>query len=572
MNEIEVNQGAKKPEKILLMLLPFWTPLIPPLGLACLKSFLEQHDYSVYTVDANIEPDFLNMYQEYFEILREDISEYKRGNFYNVGNNVLRNHLMMYINDSYDPEYENLVKLLIDKHFYTEVSSDRIRCLEQVVEKFYQRLEEYIIDLIKKQQPDIVGVSVYTGTLAPSMKAFRLIKENFPQITTIMGGGIFADQLSIGSPNFESFLEKSEHIDKIFVGEGENLVLKYLKGQLNADSKVYTLQQIENQTVDLLQLTEPDLSDFKIQYYPQIATFVSRSCPYQCSFCSETVQWGNYRKKPAKMIADELKRMSQKYNYQLFLFGDSLLNPVATELAKEMIDSNQQIYWDGYLRAEKPVCDPELTLLWRRGGFYRARLGVESGSQRVLDLMNKKITEEQIHLAIRSLAMAGIKTTTYWVIGYPGETEDDFKRTLNMIEQLKEDLYEAECNPFNFFLNGQVDSDYFAKQFEIQKLYPDKYDTQLLTQTWILNTTPSREETYDRVCRFVEFCRKLGIPNPYSMTEIAYADERWSRLHKNAVPSMMEFKYGKEPVNDYNRQLKFRTAQNRNIDDGDFLF
>ncbi len=81
-------------EKILLVCLPFWTPLIPPMGIACLKSFLEKYGYQVKTVDANIEKDFSKSYSEYFDALKDSVPLDKRGNFYNIGHDVLRYHMM----------------------------------------------------------------------------------------------------------------------------------------------------------------------------------------------------------------------------------------------------------------------------------------------------------------------------------------------------------------------------------------------------------------------------------------------------------------------------------------------
>jgi len=74
-----------KKEKILLMLLPFWAPQIPPLGMACLKSFLQQYGYRVKTVDANTEVNLNNIYHQYFDAVKEYVPEARSGNFYKVG-------------------------------------------------------------------------------------------------------------------------------------------------------------------------------------------------------------------------------------------------------------------------------------------------------------------------------------------------------------------------------------------------------------------------------------------------------------------------------------------------------
>jgi radical SAM superfamily enzyme YgiQ (UPF0313 family) len=355
-----------------------------------------------------------------------------------------------------------------------------------------------------------------------------------------MGGAIFSQSLDVGSDNLNHLLERAPYIDNIIVGEGENLFLKYLQDELSDSESLYTLASIDHQLMDIADAPIPDYRDFDSQSYPYAATYSSRSCPFQCSFCAETVYWGKFRMKKSQQIIDEMEQLSRSSDTQLFLMCDSLLNPVINDLSRKFLESPHHLYWDGYLRADKPVCDRENTLLWRRGGFYRARLGLESGSPHVLEMMGKKTSPQQMKDAVSSLAAAGIKTTTYWVVGHPGETEEDFQETLDMVEQLSDDIYEAECNPFRYFLTGQVASDYWEEYGKIP-LYPKEDRDMLVVLSWVLDCDPSWEVTLDRVNRFVAHCKKLGIPNPYSMHDIHLADERWKKLQKNAVPSVVEF-------------------------------
>lgn len=76
-----------------------------------------------------------------------------------------------------------------------------------------------------------------------------------------------------------------------------------------------------------------------------------------------------------------------------------------------------------------------------------------------------------------------------------------------------------------------------------------------MTQTWVLDCEPTREEAYKRLNRFIYHCNKLGIPNPYSSGDIYNADERWAMLHKNAVPSLVSFKNCNIYINE-NRKIK----------------
>jgi radical SAM superfamily enzyme YgiQ (UPF0313 family) len=539
---MSINRSCKTGKKILLALLPFWTPLIPPMGVACLKSHLKRYDFEVTVRDANVEVVFKEIYHRYLDTLKKYVPEENHGNFYNIGIDVLQNHMMVHINYQEERQYLELVKKIIFQTFSFEVDSLHIKELNQILTDFYTHLGNYFIGLLEEEEPAVLGLSVYSGTLPASVFAFKLTREKKPHIMTVMGGGIFAEPLALGSPNLDFFLEKTkQYIDKIMIGEGELLFLKLLRGELPESQRVFNLKDINGEILDITSADIPDFSGFQLENYPYLASYTSRSCPFQCSFCSEAFQWGPYRKKSAKQISKELRILSQKHDNRLFLMSDSLLNPIITTLARELEKNPVPIYWDGYLRADKQVGNLEKAMLWRRGGFYRARFGVESGSPRILKLMGKRVTVAQTVDAVSCLAFAGIKTTTYWIIGYPGETEADFQMTLDLLEKLRDDIYEADCNPFAFFLSGQVNSEEWLKKNKCVPLYPEEAKDMLLVQTWIMDCYPPREEIFRRLNRFAEHCQKLNIPNPYTLRDIYEADERWKQLHKNAVPPLAKF-------------------------------
>lgn len=532
--------------KILLGLMPFWSPLTPPLGISVLKSYLRQHGFDVAAYDFNTEDDLWEILDRYFKILNEAVPEHKQSNFYMVGFDVLSNHLVAYLHRSSslrESQYRQLVKLLVSKNYFVEVDDHVVTAMDKVVSEFYTNLNQSILKVLDRIKPDVFGLSVYSTNLGPTVYAFKRVKEKYPHIETIMGGGVFADHLEMSSPNFSNFLEKTEpYIDVIMVGEGEILLKRYLERRLEPGKRVYSPDDIERESLDLSTVSIPDFSELRLDSYLQMATYATRSCPFQCKFCSETVQWGRFRKKNAEQIVDEIDGIRRENGGKLFLFGDSLVNPVIEDLSRQLLEKRSDIYWDAYLRTDPAVCDPVNTDLWRQGGFSRARLGIESGSQRVLDLMDKKMSVQQIKKALSTLADSGIKTTAYWVIGYPGETEADFRETLNLVTEMKDELYEVDWHPFYFFPQGQVSSHRWSQEFGIEPLYPGEFSDMLLTQTWILNTNPGREEIYDRLNRFGEACKKNGIPNPYSLYDIYQADMRWQKLHAKAkdTPKILE--------------------------------
>jgi radical SAM superfamily enzyme YgiQ (UPF0313 family) len=356
----------------------------------------------------------------------------------------------------------------------------------------------------------------------------------------MLGGGTFADNHLKGSPSYYALLEHSkDYIDNFVIGPGELLFLELLRGELPRSQRVFTKADLNGQTLDFSDIDIPDFSDFDLHRYPYLTGTASSGCPNKCSFCVGAKFAGKFRQKDARQTVSEMIRLYQMYGHQLFFMTDSILNPSATDMANEFIKSGVTLYYDTYFRVDDMAGSIENTLLWRRGGLYRVRLGTESGSQRVLDHMHKGITPGQIKATVSALAHAGIKTTTYWVIGHPGETEADFRMTLDLVEELKDDIFQAECNPFLYHYSGQFDSNDWAS--ERMLLYSEKYLKMLVFSSWTLNQEPLREEAYRRMHRFEAHCRKLGIPNPYSIKEYREADNRWKQLHRNAVPSMLDF-------------------------------
>lgn len=573
-----MSNENKKNERILLVLLPFWTPLSPPLGITCLKDFLKKKGFEVKAVDTNAEEELRQYSNRYFDALNQYIPENKKGNFYSIGNEVLRNHLMAHINHNDDKGYRELVRILIEKTFFIAIDDSTSMELIKIIDEFYCRLETYFLQLLESEKPDVLGLSTYSDTLAASVFCFRLARERYPDMKTVMGGGVFADLLAPGSPNLDFFLERTEGIiDKLVIGEGEHLFHHLLrKNELDknwwAESKrVFSLEDINHKLLDISSVDPLDFSDFKLTSYPYLVSYTSRSCPFQCSFCSETLQWGKYRKKSARQIVRELKELSRLHHCQLFLLGDSLLNPVIMDLAEELNRIKESIYWEGWLRVSDQAVDTDNTLKWRRCGFYHARLGIESGSPRILELMEKKISPQQVKQTLFSLSLAGIKTTTLWIVGFPGETEEDFQQTLDLIEESKDHIYEAEGTPFWYYLTGQPNSGQWREQDSVL-LYPQGASDMLMVQTWILTGEPSREETYDRLNRFARHLEKLGIPNTYSLHDIYNADERWKKLHKNAVPSLMEFTDNTGFINEKERVKKLSIIRDTQLEDQGFGF
>lgn len=534
MNIVSLSRSAtvKSPRKvsgkIMLVKPPYFTPWTPPLGIAVLKSFLEQHDFQAKCFDFNIDPELWGMHHKYFAALQtlEDVS-------INDGYSklwwILNAHMLARSNGADAATCERMLQTIIPLY---GIRADRnvINTLIPLIERFYRRLEE-LTDQIDWASYSVVGTSTYTTSLGPSLFILRKVKQKYPHIITVIGGGVFADDLALGSDNLTTLIEEYPYVDHIVLGEGELLLLKLLEGEFS-DKRVISLADLKGTTLEMKDVPTPDFSDLDSEIYYHLSIEGARSCPFQCSFCSETIQWGDYRKKPMDLFAGQVISLAEKYNNNAFFMGDSLMNPYINPFATELIDRKANIVYDGYLRADKPVANPRFVKLWADSGLFRVRLGIESAAARVLDSMDKMTTPKVISDVLKTLANGGIRTTTYWIVGFPGESEEDFQETCDFIREHHRFIYELEAHPYYYYPYGQIGS----RLYQCDSLYPDEVTDVIKFKVWdVHDIQPSRMERYDRLRRISALAAELGLPNIYTMAERYQAEERWLGLHPLAV-------------------------------------
>ncbi len=511
-------------KKILLLVPPFFTPFAPPLGASLLKSFLQKNGYIVKCIDLNVHPELWDAHHKYFELIDEVEGNQLDG--YSLYWYILNPHMLAYANGASVKECNYVVKSLFEK-YSLKVNDQIINSLTWIIKEYFLNLERIILKESEIAQYDYVGTSTYTTSLASSLFIHKIIKRTYPNIITLMGGGVFADDLAIGTENFNTLVNEYEYIDKILIGEGELLFLKILQGEF-ADQRVVSLNDIDNKTLNINESFSPDFSDFDLSEYYHITIEGSRSCPFQCKFCSERIQWGPYRKKDEKLLGDQLISTRNIYDVKTFFLGDSLINFYVENLSKYLVEQKADLFFDGYLRAEPHVTDRRNTRLWAKAGLYRVRLGMESASPKVLKLMNKKITPDVMKECLISLSSAGIRPTTYWVVGFPGETEEDFQQTLDFVKENYRHIYELEAHPYYYYPSGQgISSDY-----EYECLYPKEVSDIVKFKKYdIISPVPSRAERFRRLKMISDLSKELGLINIYSLKELYSAEERWFSLY-----------------------------------------
>ena len=523
------SQPNGKNSKVFLIKPPYFTPWTPPLGIAILKTYLQQHGYYAQCVDFNVDPELWGMHHKYFTVLRslEDVS-------INDGYSklwwILNAHMLAYVNRDGDAAACRKVLETIVPLYGISLERKVVDSLLPLVERFFARLE-YLVDRSNLSDFSVVGTSTYTTSLASSLFILKKLKQQYPHIRTVMGGGVFADDLALGSDNLDTLIREYDYVDNIILGEGELLLLKVLNGDFGG-KRVVSIKDLGSATLGMKDVPIPDFSDLNLEDYYHLTIEGARSCPFQCSFCSETIQWGDYRKKPIDQFADQVITLAQQYQNNSFFMGDSLMNPYINPFATTLIERNANVLYDGYLRADKPVTNRKFVKLWADSGCYRVRLGIESAAARVLDSMDKMTTPKVISDVLKTLANGGIRTTTYWIVGFAGETESDFQETLDFVREHHRYIYELEAHPYYYYPYGQVGS----RLHECFSLYPDEITDIIKFKVWdIVDSNPTREERYDRLRRFSALAGDLGLPNIYTMAERYQAEDRWHMLYPLAA-------------------------------------
>jgi anaerobic magnesium-protoporphyrin IX monomethyl ester cyclase len=162
----------------------------------------------------------------------------------------------------------------------------------------------------------------------------------------------------------------------------------------------------------------------------QTGIIVTRGCPFACDFCSRPV-WGDlFRKPPLERVFAEIDEIAALGYTHLWIADDcfTLDRGYLAAFCRGMIERGVPLGWTCLSRVEGIT--RELADLMRRAGCVRVYLGLESGSDATLRLMNKRITVAQGTRAVRRFVEAGIGTAGFFMVGYPGETVEDVEKTL----------------------------------------------------------------------------------------------------------------------------------------------
>jgi anaerobic magnesium-protoporphyrin IX monomethyl ester cyclase len=320
------------------------------------------------------------------------------------------------------------------------------------------RRPEELRRLIKAARTSIIGVTATTPEIAEVVQLLDFVKKHRPDITTIMGGPhpTVLPEDAISYPS----------VDIIFKGEGDvefaNVVKAVKQGaslkQVNGISykikgkTVHNLPAAVIDDLDSLPFPARDLIDSSKYVWPVrgkglvpgATVITTRGCPYRCAFCTKVFGPKTRFRSPDSVIA-ELKEIKHKYGISFITFTDdtfTLRKDRVIEICKRMVDEKLDMTWYAMVRAN--TADAEMFRWMRKAGCNRITMGVESGNQKILDILKKGTTLKQYVEGYRMAKRAGFETRGSFILGNPYDTRKTIRQTIEFAKRL--DIDEAYFN------------------------------------------------------------------------------------------------------------------------------
>ncbi len=296
--------------------------------------------------------------------------------------------------------------------FSPHESADLLRAASQYEKSvFFRFYQQYLEELLQNSKHSFVGISLnYLSQALPAFALAGFLKDKYPDCPLIIGGGLVTSWLR--SPGWQNPF--TELFEQMIAGEGESALLKLL----GCDAKI--------------RHSAPDFDDLAMGEYMSPGLIIpysaSSGCYWnRCSFCPEKAEGGSYSKLTSVQVVDDLKKLIHIYNPTLIHLLD---NAVAPSLMRQLIAEPVGADWYGFARVGQELSDPDFCLQLRKSGCVMLKLGIESGSQEVLDEMDKGINLKLVEETLAALRTAGIATYVYLLFGTPAETLDKARETL----------------------------------------------------------------------------------------------------------------------------------------------
>ena len=387
---------------------------------------------------------------------------------------------------------------------------------ENIFKNFGKDLDKFVDELLSTKTK-VIGFSVNLVSIYLANKIAEKIKRRDPQRLIIFGGPgtFFKHPRDLVVPTFA---------DVYVIGEGEATLLKILKAYSNnvkitrspgilLAKDVGKIKPEPSEVIrDLNQIPFPDFSGFRLEEYNQgsdyrpLPILLSRGCIRSCTYCIDHIMWPKYRFRSPEHIMGEIKYHILRNNTRAFEFIDLICNGNLEQLSgisDLIIASNLKFDWVSYAVIREDM-KSSLFIKMKQAGCHTLIYGVESGSDRILKKMGKAYTAEEAAQVIRKTHQSGICTNINIIVGFPGESEEDFNQTVDFVLKNKDYIDEVtNISGFTLFPAASVgvNKDRYGVRWQ------EGTDPMLFIDANGLN----REARNERVSRLVEIVNNLKL-------------------------------------------------------------
>jgi radical SAM superfamily enzyme YgiQ (UPF0313 family) len=313
----------------------------------------------------------------------------------------------------------------------------------------FRMTDDEIAAEIRAAKPLLVGLSLYSDILRQVRDTTLLIREASPESRIVLGGP------HVSSVPIET-MEQFREADYALVGEAEQslaeLCGKLLRGEgvdqvpgvvYRRDGQVRCgpepvfpeLEEVPRPARDLVERAyqEKRYYSIMVRKTPVDTLFTSRGCPFRCGFCYNYRH--NYRYRTPDDVVDELTRIREHGIRDVEIADDTFTGRRGRALAIFDLIMAEKLDISFRIKSRVDVFNEELAKKARQAGVYLVAFGMESGSQRMLDAMNKKTTVEMNARACQLTRKYKMLSHSSWIIGYPGETPESVNETLDFVRK-----------------------------------------------------------------------------------------------------------------------------------------
>jgi len=359
-----------------------------------------------------------------------------------------------------------------DLSYKVFMSTEILEAVQDKQVNVYRDVFDHILKpAIVAEAPDIIGISiVLQQQLFSSMTFCALIKEQFPHIHITIGGNTVTrlrDVLPTATNLFALF-------DSAVMFEGETAFLQLVEavGTDRDFSEIPNLMYrdasgIHTSSVtcaeDMAQLPPPDFDGLPLEKYfvpvPILPYLATRGCYWgRCEFCDHGEGYtAGYRTKKVDQIIEEIQYLKDKYSTVHFHFTDESYPPALfRKLTRKLIDQKMNIAWTTHMRFEKSLLDEEVWKDAKESGCKFLHVGYESGSERVLKLMDKATTTDVIRRSLELSSTYGVWNHVMGFFGFPGETYEDAKFSMQFLEDNKDHVHSIGFGTFDLSKHNPV--------------------------------------------------------------------------------------------------------------------